>query len=185
MKTAQRKSRHLNIWKAPTESSFLSVSACRASLTWDSAAPRLEAEKLNPGSSGSAPPPLAGNPHPGLTQSTLHRASVGQGPPGPDWLATALGFWSGRVHGTRFETMAILAKELQCATKRLHASMTSPSNLPSKHLAPTPGPTRPPRPRCRIRSALRLRPSAEAPHGRATTTLRRGFVPAGAIAVGG
>ena len=27
-----------------------------------------------------------------------HRAPVGQGPPGPDWLATALGFWSsGRV----------------------------------------------------------------------------------------
>ena len=51
--------------------------------------------------------------------------------------------------------------------------------------APTPGPTRPPRPRSRIRSALRLRPSAEAPHGRATTTLRRGFVPVGAIVVGG
>ena len=32
---------------------------------------------------------------------------------------------------------------------------------------------------------MRLRPSAEAPHGRATTTLRRGFVPVGAIAVGG
>ena len=39
-------------------------------------------------------------------------------------------------------------------------------------------------PRCRIRSALRLRPS-EAPHRRATTALRRGFVPVGAIAVGG
>ena len=63
--------------------------------------------------------------------------------------------------------------------------MTSPSNLPSQHSAPTAGPTGPPRPRCRIRCALRLRPSAEAPHGRATTALRRGFVPVGAIAVGG
>ena len=63
--------------------------------------------------------------------------------------------------------------------------LTSLSNLPSHHSAPTPGPIRPPRPRCRIRSALRLRPSVEAPHGRATTTLRRGFVPVGAIAVGG
>ena len=45
-------------------------------------------------------------------------------------------------------------------------------NLLSQHSAPTPGPTRPPRPRCRIRSALRLRPSVEVPHGRATTTLR-------------
>ena len=59
--------------------------------------------------------------------------------------------------------------------------MTSPSNLPSQHSAPTSGPTRPrpPRLRCRVRSALRLRPSAEAPHGRSATTLRRGFVPVG------
>ena len=64
------------------------------------AAPRLEAEKPHPGSSGSAPPPPAGNPHPGLTPSTLHRAPVGQGPSGPDWLATALGFWSGRALAT-------------------------------------------------------------------------------------
>jgi len=63
--------------------------------------------------------------------------------------------------------------------------MTSPSNLPSQHSAPTRAPTRPPRPRCRVRSALRLWPSAEAPHGRQTTTLRRGFVPVGAIAVRG
>ena len=65
--------------------------------------------------------------------------------------------------------------------------LTSPSNLPSHHSAPTPGPIRPPppRPRCHIRSALRLRPSAEAPHGRATTTLRLSFMPVGAIAVGG
>ena len=66
------------------------------------------------------------------------------------------------------------------------ARMTSPSNLPSQDPAPTHGPTRPPRPRCRVRSsALRLRPSAEAPHGRQATTLRRGFVPVGAIAVRG
>ena len=64
-------------------------------------------------------------------------------------------------------------------------SHDSPRNLPSQHSASTSGPTRPPWPRCRIRSALRLRPSVEAPHGRATTTLRRGFVPVGAIAVGG
>ena len=30
----------------------------------------------------------------------LHRAPVGQGPPGPDWLATALEFWSGRALAT-------------------------------------------------------------------------------------
>ena len=48
------------------------------------------------------PPPPAGNPNPALTQNTLHlhRAPVGQGPSGPDWLATALGFWSGRVLAT-------------------------------------------------------------------------------------
>ena len=63
--------------------------------------------------------------------------------------------------------------------------MTSPSNFPSQHSAPTRRPTRPPRPRCRVRSALRLRPSAEAPHhGRPATTLQRGSVPVGAIAVG-
>ena len=61
---------------------------------------RLEAEKPHPGSSGSAPPPPAGNSHPGLTPSTLHRAPVGQGPPGPDWLAISLGFWSGRALAT-------------------------------------------------------------------------------------
>ena len=63
--------------------------------------------------------------------------------------------------------------------------MTRQGTLLFQHSASTSGPTRPPRPRCRIRSALRLRPSVEAPHGRATTTLRRGFVPVGAIAVGG
>ena len=31
---------------------------------------------------------------------TLHRAPVGQGPPGPDWLAFSLGFWSGRALAT-------------------------------------------------------------------------------------
>ena len=65
-----------------------------------SAAPRLEAQKPHPDSSGSPPPPLAENPHPGLTPSTLHRAPVGQGPSGPDWLAISLGFWSGRVLAT-------------------------------------------------------------------------------------
>ena len=60
-----------------------------------------EAEKPHPGSSGSAPPPPAGNPHPGLTpRSTLHRAPVGQGPSGPGWLAIAFGFWSGRALAT-------------------------------------------------------------------------------------
>ena len=34
------------------------------------------------------------------TARTLHRAPVGQGPSGPDWLATALGFWSGRALAT-------------------------------------------------------------------------------------
>ena len=32
--------------------------------------------------------------------STLHRAPVGQGPPGPDWLAIVFGFWSGRALAT-------------------------------------------------------------------------------------
>ena len=31
---------------------------------------------------------------------TLHRAPVGQGPPGPDWLAISFGFWSGRALAT-------------------------------------------------------------------------------------
>ena len=55
-------------------------------------APRLA------GAGPSAPP--AGNPHPGLTPSTLHRAPVGQEPSGPDWLAISFGFWSGRVLAT-------------------------------------------------------------------------------------
>ena len=33
-------------------------------------------------------------------RSTLHRAPVGQGPPGPGWLAISLGFWSGRALAT-------------------------------------------------------------------------------------
>ena len=33
-------------------------------------------------------------------ERTLHRAPVGQGPLGPGWLATALGFWSGRALAT-------------------------------------------------------------------------------------
>ena len=53
-----------------------------------------------PDSSRSAPLPPAGDSHPGLTPSTLHRALVGQGPSGPDWLATALGFLSGRALAT-------------------------------------------------------------------------------------
>ena len=49
-----------------------------------------------PGQPGSPPPPPAGNPHPGLTLDTLHRAPVGQGllPPRP---ARAFGFWSLRA----------------------------------------------------------------------------------------
>ena len=31
---------------------------------------------------------------------TLHRAPVGQGPPGPGWLAISFGFWSGRALAT-------------------------------------------------------------------------------------
>ena len=31
---------------------------------------------------------------------TLHRAPVGQGPSGPDWLAISFGFWSGRALAT-------------------------------------------------------------------------------------
>ena len=30
----------------------------------------------------------------------IYRAPVGQGPSGPDWLAIALGLWSGRVLAT-------------------------------------------------------------------------------------
>ena len=38
---------------------------------------------------------------PGSTLYTsLYRAPVGQGPSGPDWLGTALGFWSGRALAT-------------------------------------------------------------------------------------
>ena len=33
-------------------------------------------------------------------KSTLHRAPVGQGPSGPDWLAISFGFWSGRALAT-------------------------------------------------------------------------------------
>ena len=44
--------------------------------------------------------PPAGSPHPGLTPSALHRAPVGQGPPGPGWLAIFFGFWSGRALAT-------------------------------------------------------------------------------------
>ena len=33
----------------------------------------------------------------GLLHCTLHRAPVGQGPSVLGWLATALGFWSGRA----------------------------------------------------------------------------------------
>ena len=32
-------------------------------------------------------------PQEGQTGTAVHRAPVGQGPSGPDWLATALGFW--------------------------------------------------------------------------------------------
>ena len=33
-------------------------------------------------------------------KGTLHRAPVGQGPSGPDWLAISFGFWSGRALAT-------------------------------------------------------------------------------------
>ena len=35
-----------------------------------------------------------------ILHRTLHRAPVGQGPSGPDWLTNALGFWSGRALAT-------------------------------------------------------------------------------------
>ena len=35
-----------------------------------------------------------------LACRALHRVPVGQGPSGPDWPATALGFWSGRALAT-------------------------------------------------------------------------------------
>ena len=35
-----------------------------------------------------------------LLLRTLHRAPVGQGPSGPDWLAISFGFWSGRALAT-------------------------------------------------------------------------------------
>ena len=39
-------------------------------------------------------------PRQGGPPSTLHRAPVGQGPSGPDWLAIAFGFWAGRALAT-------------------------------------------------------------------------------------
>ena len=44
-------------------------------------------------------PAIRGN-RPLALASTLHRAPVGQGPPGPSWLAIPLGFWSGRALAT-------------------------------------------------------------------------------------
>ena len=38
--------------------------------------------------------------HENHAKRTLHRAPVGQGPPGPGWLAISLGFWSGRALAT-------------------------------------------------------------------------------------
>ena len=38
--------------------------------------------------------------HVDMDVSTLHRAPVGQGPSGPDWLAISFGFWSGRALAT-------------------------------------------------------------------------------------
>ena len=35
-----------------------------------------------------------------MSECTLHRAPVGQGPSGPDWLAISFGFWSGRALAT-------------------------------------------------------------------------------------
>ena len=81
--------------------------------------------------------------------------------------------------------MAILVKALQCVTKRLHATHDFTFELAISTYSANVRSDPTTRPRCRIRSALRLRPAAEAPHGRATTTLRRGSVPVGAIAVGG
>ena len=44
--------------------------------------------------------PPTGPVRPGLTPRTFHRAPVGQGPPGPGWLAISLGVWSGRALAT-------------------------------------------------------------------------------------
>ena len=63
-----------------------------------------EAEGPTPTSRGALSPlPAEGPPtwgDPGEGGCTLHRAPVGQGPSGPGWLATALGFWSGRALAT-------------------------------------------------------------------------------------
>ena len=46
----------------------------------------------------SAPAPAA--PRQSSAAGTLHRAPVGQGPPGPGWLAISFGFWPGRALAT-------------------------------------------------------------------------------------
>ena len=138
-----------------------------------------------------------GTPTNNTTDKPLHSALIGLWQSAAGVACSCNAMWCGlRVSNSRkivarYEIWddwypSVLIKKLQCATQLSRTRMTSPSNLPSQHPAPTCGLTRPPRPRCGLRSALRrLRPSAEAPHGRQTTTLRRGFVPVGSIAVGG
>ena len=97
------------------------------------AAPRLEAEKPHPDLSGSAPPPPAENRHPALTPSTLHRAPVGQGPSGSNWLATALGFWSGRAlaTGTALAGLCLIHHHCDQTTIFLTANHTTQPHDPN------------------------------------------------------
>ena len=136
------------------------------------------------------------NPRPTTEGLDLTRSTVGQFPksttsqlrcginPRSTWLVVCCAWWTRHeIWDDGHTSKGVIVRHTAVA----RTPAASSSDLPSQHSAPTSGPTRPPRPRCHIRSALRLRPSAEAeaPHGRATTTLRRGFVPVGAIAVGG
>jgi hypothetical protein len=48
-------------------------------------------------------------PQEGQTGTAVRRAPVGQGPSGPNWLATALGFWSGRaLAGTAWAGLCLI-----------------------------------------------------------------------------
>ena len=58
---------------------------------------------------------------------TLHRAPVGQGPPGPDWLAIFLGFWSGRAlaTGTAWAGLYIIHHhQLQASSSLVFSTIT-------------------------------------------------------------
>ena len=77
--------------------------------------PRLQSHDL---AKASEPPArLAPRPLQPITR-TLHRAPVGQGPPGPDWLAISFGFWSGRAlaTGTAWAGLCLIHHHLQPST---------------------------------------------------------------------